>query len=507
MNHFLQAESQQANSESIMKYYQKIVTSILFVIGFSTQLRSAEPLRIVDEGEAKAVIVISQKASGAAKFGATILKEHIFQISGSQLNIVPEKALKPDNSKIRLLVGQSELTQELGIDASELAPGEILIRSFPNAVVLLGADDVTTNDEKGTQYAVTTFLEKTLGVYFLWPGELGKVVPKRKTIDVAEINHRFAPILKQRKIRMAGTSYGDRMEKGGDRLGIEKSLFVKTHLASKETDSADGGWGTWHHMGGSLRLAAGHSFGDIWERFGKEHPDWFAMAPNGSRDQSGSPKRARLCVSNPGLIAQIALDRIERINKTGQKSVTIGPNDGGTTTFCMCEECKKLDAPDGRKITLIDFSPGANRKPFDYVSLTDRYVHFFNAIAEKVTKVHPDAWLAADAYSVYSAPPVKAKLHPNIAIRYVGVSYTDEKKRKIGIEDWNAWAKAASKVYFRSNMLLAGRRQGTPAIYVHKLSEDFSQIAKNNMIGTDLDSCLNHWATQGLNFYVMAKLL
>ena len=27
------------------------------------------------------------------------------------------------------------------------------------------------------------------------------------------------------------------------------------------------------------------------------------------------------------------------------------------------------------------------------------------------------------------------------------------------------------------------------------------------MIGTDLDSCCNNWATQGLNYYVMAKLL
>lgn len=506
-NQFLLAEDLHANPESIMKYYQKTVTSILFVIGFSTQLKSAESLRIVDDGETKAVIVISQNASGAAKFGATILKEHIFQISGAELNIVPEKALKPDNSKIRLLVGKSELTQKLGIKADELAPGEILIRTFPNAVVLLGADDVTTNDAKGSQFAVTTFLEDTLGVRYLWPGELGKVVPKRRTIDVSEISYRFAPILKQRKIRMAGTAYGDRMEKGGDQLSIEKSLFVKTHLASKKTDSADGGWGTWHHMGGSLRLAAGHSFGDIWERFGKEHPEWFAMAPNGSRDQSNSPHRARLCVSNPKLIAQIARDRIARINETGQKSVSIGPNDGGTTSFCMCEECKKLDPPEGRKITLIDFSPGANREKFEYVSMTDRYVHFFNAIAEQVTKVHPDVWLAADAYSVYAAPPVKAKLHPNIAIRYVGISYTDEEKRKQGIADWNAWSKAAKKIYFRSNMLLAGRRQGTPVIYVHKLSKDFSQIAKNNMIGTDLDSCLNHWATQGLNFYVMAKLL
>lgn len=156
------------------------------------------------------------------------------------------------------------------------------------------------------------------------------------------------------------------------------------------------------------------------------------MAPNGSRDQSGSPERSRLCVSNQELIEQIARDRTALINASGQKSISIGPNDGGSTTFCVCEECEELDAPEGRKIRLIDFSPGAIRRPFDHVSLTDRCVHFFNAIAERATKAHPDIWLTSDAYSVYAAPPVKVKLHPNITIRYVGVSYTDEKKRRQG---------------------------------------------------------------------------
>jgi len=160
-----------------------------------------------------------------------------------------------------------------------------------------------------------------------------------------------------------------------------------------------------------------------------------------------------------------------------------------------------------RAITLIDFSPGAKRRPIEHVPLTDRYVWFFNAIAERVCAVHPDVWLTADAYSAYSAPPVKARLHPNIAIRYVGISYTNEEKRRQGVADWNAWAEAASKIYFRSNLLLAARRQGTPAVYPHKLAEDFGQIAHRRMIGTDLDSCCHNWATQGINYYVMAKLL
>jgi hypothetical protein len=61
-------------------------------------------------------------------------------------------------------------------------------------------------------------------------------------------------------------------------------------------------------------------------------------------------------------------------------------------------------------------------------------------------------------------------------------------------------------IYFRPNLLLSGRRQGTPMVYVHKMAEDMKYMAHNSLIGTDFDSCCHHWATQGLNYYACAKL-
>ena len=487
----------------------KTVLTLTFLAALHASVSSAEPtLKLVEDGEPKCAIVLAREPSQAATRGANSLADHLGQISGAKIPILRptmlgKVAVAPDGRltveklpavETFLLVGKSPATELLGLDVSDFKPAEIVIKSFPNAVAMLGADGLTPVDAAGTQYAVNTFLEDTLGVRFLWPGELGKVVPQRETITIPAIDHRFAPILTQRRIRMV-EGYGTRMAQGGDKLNITAEEFNRVRTAAIATESRDGGWARWHRMGGSLRLASGHSFGDYWERFGKTHPEWFAMAPNGSRDQSRSPDRARLCVSNKELIAQVARDRIARIDKTGQKSVTIGPNDGGQTAFCSCPECRALDAPTDRKT-----KNGG-------VPLTDRYVHFFNEVTEQVVAKHPDVWVTADAYSLYASPPVKAKLHPNIAIRYVGVTYTDNARRLQNLEDWHAWADAASKVFFRSNLLLAGRRQGTPVIYVHKLAEDFPKLAKNKMIGTDLDSCCNNWATQGLNYYVMAKLL
>ncbi len=284
------------------------------------------------------------------------------------------------------------------------------------------------------------------------------------------------------------------MAKGGARIGMTAEDYRRINTAARTTVSQDAGWFGWHRQGGTLRLASGHVFGHMWEKYKDEHPEWFALQPDGTRDQSESPQRARLCVSNAGLIEAIAREKIEELDDKDVKSVSIGPNDGGQTAFCICDECRKLDPPDAK-----DRDGRA--------SLTDRYIHFWNRIAERVVEAHPDAWLTADAYGRYAAPPVREKLHPNIAIRFVGIKYLDEEKRREGLVGWKGWAGATQKLYLRSNLLLSGRRQGILAVYIHKMAEDFRQIANHSMLGTDFDSCCHNWATQGLNYYVLERLL
>lgn len=260
-----------------------------------------------------------------------------------------------------------------------------------------------------------------------------------------------------------------------------------------------------------MNLRAGHAFGHYWDQYGAEHPDWFAMQPNGSRDQTLAGNRARLCVTNPELIEQVAKDKIGEFSASpSRSSVSIAPNDGGRLTFCMCDRCKSLDPPQGRKIRLQyddDSDERVARRYFDYVSLTDRMVAFYNSVAERVVKVHPDAILVADAYSVYSAPPVNRKLHPNVVIRFVPMTYLSDEGREKALRDWEAWSQAASKIYFRPNFLNSGRRIGTLLGFTPKMGQDLKYLSDHGMVATDFDSCLHNWATHGLNYYVLAKLL
>lgn len=303
-------------------------------------------------------------------------------------------------------------------------------------------------------------------------------------------------LLVQRKIRSSGLI--DRLEIGLKNLGFTAADYKRQRAAAERTVSQSGDWFSWQKLGSSFNLPGGHAFGHLWTKYGKEHHDWFALQPNGSRDQSRNAARARLCKSNPELITAIARAKIEELNKhPEQAGVSLSPNDGSVNRFCCCPNCEALDAPNGGRVKLHDGEHGC---------LTDRMVYFWNAIAEEVTKVHPQALFSVDAYSAYRAPPVMRKLHPNLVVRFVQIQYTDETLRQQGLRDWDEWSKAASKIYFRPNLMLAGRRSGAPLVYVHKFAADFCSLAHHGMWGTDFDSCLHHWATQGLNDYAVARL-
>lgn len=482
---------------------RRIVAMVLTATFLATSSRAAT---LVEKGQARAVIILPEKASPAAQSAARVLRDHIRQMSGAELPIRTENGITGTATQDQawVLVGEGKRTEKLGLSSKGLGPGGISLFAKGQVVALFGTDAYTPADPMGTRYAVTTFLEDKLGVRYLWPGELGKVVPRRETIVVEDFQHRYAPRLAQRRIRSMG--YHDRLQVGLDRLGFTKDDYERLHTGAQRTQLESPDWFGWQRLGGTLTLNGGHAFGHLWGKYGKDHPEWFALQANGSRDQSASPERARLCKSNAELIAAIAREKIEELTRNpNQLGVALGPNDGGRASFCTCPQCEALDSPRGRPVLLWDFSKGA-RRDFDHVSLTDRMVYFWNAIAERVAKIHPNRFLVVDAYSAYAAPPIERKLHPNLVVRFAPLGYHTEEYRQESLRDWDGWSKAAKRIYFRPNLMLLGRREGLPLLYTQKFGKDFRYLAEHSMMGTDFDSCCHHWATQGLNYYVVARL-
>ncbi|MCX7824363.1 MAG: DUF4838 domain-containing protein, partial [Verrucomicrobiae bacterium] len=246
---------------------------------------------------------------------------------------------EPTEGRAWVLIGEGKRTAELGLSSKSLGPGGMVLCAKANVLALFGTDGRTPTDCVGTRYAVVTFLEDKLGVRWLWPGELGKVVPRRETISVKDFSSQFAPRLVQRRIRDAGCN--DRLEIGLKNLGFTAADYRRQRDAAERVMSESGGWFGWQKLGGSFNVSGGHAFGHLWEKYGREHPEWFAMQPDGSRDQSRNGARSRLCKSNPELIAAIAREKIEELNKQpGLLGVSLSPNDGGANTFCTCPKCE-----------------------------------------------------------------------------------------------------------------------------------------------------------------------
>ncbi len=240
---------------------------------------------------------------------------------------------------------------------------------------------------------------------------------------------------------------------------------------------------------------AGYGLRGGWDEFGKTHPEWFALQPDGTRDMSKAAERWTLCLSNEQLVEFVANDIIARMKANPMPSVSLAPNDGGSAAPCMCDECKKLDPPDAPKIKLM-----LGKHEVEYPSLTDRHMHYWNAIAERVAKVYPNLPLVIDAYGPYSTPPVREKIHPNLVIRYVPSD----------LEGWKGWqAAGAKRIFWRPNNLHNGYREATIhlASSAKEISENMQALAANGMLAADIQGIYDNWATQGLSYYVSARTM
>jgi len=494
----------------------KLGPSLLLVLAMACSVIAAPELTLVESRQPKAVIVLAASPSAAATAGAQLLVEFVFQMSGAKLQVIAESALqdvkvvdgrivaKDQGAGAFILIGESTLAKQLGADSEGLGPGGILIRTLPNALVLLGPDAKMPADPWGSRYAVTMLLDEVLGCRCLWPGDSGLVVPQQDTVRVPGLDRQFTPIVVERHIR--SNEFNPRIQTGLDRLLVSKDAWNQ----ARRITTPD--WFAWQRMGGTLGLQAGDGSilpPEAWDRFLKEHPEWFAMQADGSREPAPGEPRLRLCKSNPELIEAIVQEKLKELRANpGLKCVSLMTQDGGRTGFCLCPACKALDPPEGRPTEIWTYDHKSSQiEKIQYVSLSDRMAWFNNQIAERVAKFYPNVLFCGSAYSCYTAPPLHVKLHPHVVIRYANLGYNSDAERQEALDEWDGWSKAASIVQFRPNLLLAARREGVPAIFVHKLAQDIRHMAARGLAGTDFDSCMHNWATQGLNYYILAKLL
>jgi hypothetical protein len=412
-----------------MKHTLTLLTALL--LSPLAALHAADTF-LVEDGQARAEIVISDKPQRSTRLAAQELQDQIVKISGARLPIVTQ----PTGKAVKIFVGVSAQSP---IKAEGLQHGAYRIATGADWMVLIGDDsdftpiapfaqgngdikraqaewekltvstwgmpntglyknrlrlpgdigkpdgavtakneslDVWGLDERGSFNAVCGLLHK-LGARRYLPGELGEVMPSMKTIALPKLDETVRPDFALRQFNFRFSTAGPETSKWAMRLG------------TRNDDKLQIAHGMANMTGNDATFAV--------------HPEWFALY-GGKRDFKPGYSKNQLCYSNEELFRETVRYARAQLDTYKFESVSIMPPDG-YTAICQCEKCKGKDSPERNERGL----------------LSDHVWDFANRVAKELAKTHPKAKVLNCAYGSYTLPPLKIeKLEPNVQVCIVG---------------------------------------------------------------------------------------
>lgn len=461
-------------------------------------MRAADFL-LVAKDTPPAPIIVAKDAPPRTREAAVTLADYIGKISGQKPALLDgEPSPKPERA---IWIGVQPAVKAVfsKTDFDFKQPEETLLVASEKHLVIAGRDrwipghteakgrlamKTGIQQEYGTANAVYSFIQEQIGVRWLWPGE--EDVITRERIVVAPMEKRYAPQIRSRGGMLVKASLGDNKETGEEFW----ARYQRVQL-----DSMD--------------MSGGHGFGDWWEKYGAEHPEYFAAAPDGTRSAvKPSVSNTKLCASNPKVWQQWLKDISGKVRADPLlRVINVSPNDGYTSGHCTCANCLAWDHPNGEKMEWG--FPGTGLK-YQGVSQTDRDVRFANTLARLLKERFPDRelFVLLNAYGLARNPPLGIKPDDNVIISSVANFHMrSPKDRKLPMQQHTGWAKVAKHLMWRPNLgSQAGLSWGMPDVAMTQAGEDFQFVAVQHGLGLYFDLFWMHWATQGPHYYTLAHL-
>ena len=414
---------------------------------------------LVRDGKAVATIVVQEPVPPAERprrfvandmSAGQVLRDWIKKITDVELPI----ADKAPEGAPAIYVGAAAVKAGLKLDDIDSPSNEGMRIVCDGEKLLLGGQNATS-----TVKAACRFLEE-LGCRFFMDHELGEVYPRMKTLTVGKLEITDKPGFICR--RMWGSTW--------------------SHLNL---------WKIWNGAGG-MSLSVGHSWaGYVPASVFKEHPEWFAL--RGGRRYNNQ----WLCTSNPQLRRFFA-DRVIARIKAGSINPSISPPDG--RGYCQCEVCRAQDDPN-----LIE--------PRGTVSMSNRYVDFYNYVGTEVAKVYPDSILSFYSYADYTQPPTSSvKLPPNLCAWITPIRYCNFHSmgnpncasRQQLKEVIDGWTRVVDTFAYRTyNYILSGCIVPFSKVSIWK--HDIPYLKKKGCVAINMET-LHCWMIYGPHIYLAIRL-
>lgn len=439
---------------------------------------------LVEDGESRAEVIVAANATVEEKSAADELVRTLKRSTGADLAIRPERT----RGQPAIVIGRSLAPEAVQRALARLAADGYAMEASGDTIVLAG------NGRDGTRFAVYEFLERVAGVRWLWPGEVGEVVPRVTTLVAAGMSLTREPAFVWRWLGPGGSLWGPH-----DKWTKERELGISTaHQAAMKL------WERRNRFGGA-NIQGGHAWGDILSPmvWGPKHPEYFALV-NGKRDWENfnGKHRCQFCTTNPDVVrktieyCQTHFDANPELD-----GISIAANDG--RSFCECENCTRLDTG---KYSVEGVDPEQLRSARTRI-ITDRMVIFANQVAEGVARTHPGKRVLFYGYGQFHEPPERTKVRENVVMAYTVncAGFWNESARRKAFEELAGWA----------------RMTPTLAVYEYQTQTNFPDMVRlvPDLIQLELKELqrlgIRHYHTQagngfavnGLNFYVLGRLL
>lgn len=433
---------------------------------------SSGVIHLVRDGQGSGAVVIPANAPPSVTKLANDFVNIVQRATGVRLPVrtdVEEQNAPSRGSRIYLGACLQRKAAGLSLTEPEAETYEVAVRNGDiyvygkparSSVLKPGSKIDPWYDSDPMRWALNDFLKEQLGVRWLWPGTLGTHVPKQAGFAIPASDRTYRPRLKMRRLGIATM-------RRPEEAGIRQEAIE---------------WVSNHQGGERDNIPLSHGFIDWWDRYHQTHPDYFAVPPKGMSQRAKG--YVKLNLTNPKVLEQI----VENYIQAGKPSYwCVTPNDG--TGFDASDEVRKWDLP-------------PNQNPRDIwlakVNLTPRYVKWWNMIYERLAAINPEVKLVTMAYSVYRTPPPPER--PLTAKTVIGIvpSYR-------AYEVWSGWAQYTDELILRPNWGHYGANG--PHIPLREFAAYMKYASENKMVGFALDSILGRWATQGINYYLMARLM
>jgi hypothetical protein len=441
-------------------------------------------ITLVENGAAKADVIVAINATGDERAAADELVRCVKKATGVELRI---HATRTPGRPV-VLIGQSVAPEGARGKIARLSGDGYLVEAADDTLVLAG------KGHEGTSFAVYEFLERFVDARWLWPGEVGEVIPARKSLAVKDVSIAKEPAFAWRFLGPGGALWNHH-----DRWSAERDLGV-----SLEHQAAQKRWEKRNRFGGE-NIYGGHAFGEILPPsvYGPTHPEYFALVKGERQWKKFDGKHGcQPCTSNPEVIAKVVEYCLRQFAiHPDWDGVSIGMNDG--RGFCECDNCRRLDTG---KMQNERNDPEQQRAAVTPV-LTDRMITYCNQVAAAVTRVLPEKKVLFFGYGQFHEPPERTQVHPNVVVAYtVNCSgFWNAANREKAFADFAAWKRVTPTfgVYeYHTQSNFPDMPRLVPELIQVELKE-LQRIGSRHFH----TQAGNGFAVNGLNFYVLGRLL